>query len=945
MKALATPSSGVGNEEGTEQRRLGEDRVSTVEKMQMWQDSFKDPEHQIEPYPYGIEDDMDLEQSETIEGFDEYVKIILEDCSYKWLLGKLRNQAFLTDDEEDNVMSSVRHEIFKVLPRTTSLRSGCAPLSQVVFEVLWPLRSFLIDNFADAEQVQIARIITITGKASDAQTMTCEQYMEQIWPCTGVHLPRLLQQLMSSHSMTKHRCQRPDGAILEAWEVGPATVHVSIIGTSGVIAEVAEQLSWLSAALRAAPESKRLATSKPSIHCVTIPDERSLPTIEEKVQYEQTDEPRKGHDHSGTEELLGATRQPYHFRIMTDLRDVDYVSARGLCWYQMLQQSVMVRGFPIRRRQQKDLGLEISLKVAAELVGTMYLNSFAGQLFVKGYSAMLIPTLQVGDLLVWHSYFSPLGQHLPYRYRDAGSVQGIKMDDIGNFRHVIGWCSHALNHAGVADSDYTVRRARLPKAIAGCMLVDSNISFAIPLTSTDSPILSKQYYTPHARRTGYPSWFRYLSQKFVLFWDKRDQRGWLVNGIRALLHLIRASLRDDERNSAGSDFILKSSDLKEPKQPHSVKAPREFLSQRDNLCAKLALSKIGADSAHDMYETLDDRMEQYYYVLEKATKYSEILQESSAETLKGKSAFRLEGWDFVDLVERAEAIDARTTILPNVSHDWLELIRSVGVTVFFGQGFGELIRPLNSNCCEAWRTLPVGKHYIAVNVADIQRIMELKGNPDSTPRYLTETLLWHHPATAFKHCGCQKLEGMSTKLIQQPCPARKTCVCSELKYTDLEMNDYETGAIIFGHNPEHGPLPEIETDDEFEDSGIGSTLTESTSRSSILVPQPTQHDSVVRQYGDGTVSGGKAHFGDNVHYTINNYASLLHSTHQPGAPDRHSENLHPRMQELSGTKRSHSCNEPTLALRLETQPDHAESSGSSGPSKRVKKEKGPHRSR
>lgn len=915
-----------------------EDEMSTAEKMQLWQNRLDHPGGGKSPLE-AIEHAIDLEQSKDNEKFNKYVEIAVKDYSYGWLLGMLRNRTLLTP-RDDGVMSHIRDSVHRVLPKITNPRLSRAPVSKVVFEVLWPLRSFLLRNFVDADHVDIARIVTMTGQLRDAQALTCKQYMEQTWPCTGVHLLQLVQQLMDAPPLSECHSRRPDGATMKIREENRFKLYLMVIGTSDVAAEIAEQLSWLSAALGTFPETKTVVSSTPSIH-------HTIGSIDPRASFPGKVGWGEYRDYGSIEAdySFRAGRGSYHFRIEVLIQDVDLILAPGLCWSQMIRQSNIVRGFPIRRRQQSGIGLEIPLEIAAELVGTKYVNTFAGQSFVKAYSAMLLPTIQYGDLLVWHLSVSSTEQHLSYHNHGDISMQKIKIQDIERLRHIIGWCSSALNYAGVADGHYSVRRARLPKADTECILVDDTLSFGVPLIGHAPFILSEQQRMTWAGRSGYSAWLRYLSQKFVLFWDKRDQRGWLVNGVSALLHLIRASLVVDERDSAASEFLLKSTDLKEPWHPYSAKAPREFLGWSENLRARLSLTKIGTKGnptkpePQDEYETLHDRTEQYFHVLEKAVTYSEKLQDVPAKPTKGKSAFRLEGWDFVDLVERVEPIDPRAVMLSAESHSWLELVRSAGITTFFGQGFGELIRPTYSNCCKAWKTLPTGKHYIAANITDIKRIMDLKGDPDSRPRRLTTTLLWHHPVTAFQNCGCRQPGRTTTSLVQQLCSTRRTCLCPDLNHADLELDDYDTGAVVFGYNPEYGPLPEIENDDEFEDSGIGSSLTETTSQSSSLAPLSTQHDSVVRQYGDGHVSGGKAYFGDTVHYTINNYGHTLPPVRQPDMLEPHSETSHPRIQETPGTKRGYSNSQVGVPFLTEQQPENMAKGSSSGESKRIKKTK------
>lgn len=57
---------------------------------------------------------------------------------------------------------------------------------------------------------------------------------------------------------------------------------------------------------------------------------------------------------------------------------------------------------------------------------------------------------------------------------------------------------------------------------------------------------------------------RWVSSKFIVLWDVADRRGWLVKGISALLHLIRASLKYYETDAFSTALLSKYDDIQEP---------------------------------------------------------------------------------------------------------------------------------------------------------------------------------------------------------------------------------------------------------------------------------------------------------------------------------------------------------------------------------------------
>ena len=132
---------------------------------------------------------------------------------------------------------------------------------------------------------------------------------------------------------------------------------VQLEGTVYAVAEVVEVLSWLSAALRTPKEN--IATCLPVTSDISS---EGQPFLSFKISYSVQGLETKGNGH---------------------------------CWHKMFRSSMIVLGYPIRRRVAM-LGLEISLSVITKLLYSNRMNVFNGKLILKGFSAMLLPTDQNG---------------------------------------------------------------------------------------------------------------------------------------------------------------------------------------------------------------------------------------------------------------------------------------------------------------------------------------------------------------------------------------------------------------------------------------------------------------------------------------------------------------------------------------------------------------------
>ncbi|KAM7224236.1 hypothetical protein V8F06_000017 [Rhypophila decipiens] len=117
----------------------------------------------------------------------------------------------------------------------------------------------------------------------------------------------------------------------------------------------------------------------------------------------------------------------------------------------MFRNPVVVTGFPILRRQRVDTGLEIPLHMAACLTDASRLHDFHGKFFLKGFSAMLVATEVIGDLVLWHLYYDAAGERISYIDVDKDLCTGdIGVNLLRSCRHVVGWCSDALYMFGRA---------------------------------------------------------------------------------------------------------------------------------------------------------------------------------------------------------------------------------------------------------------------------------------------------------------------------------------------------------------------------------------------------------------------------------------------------------------------------------------------------------------
>lgn len=189
-------------------------------------------------------------------------------------------------------------------------------------------------------------------------------------------------------------------------------------GTAASIAEVGEQLAWLSASLRSSSYDG-ITFITPSLH-ILRPEDSRLPMQNPNIQYRFGYTLEKGEKSS-----------------------LD----NGQCWHSMFRNPLLVKGFPVLRRPKLDTGLEMPLNMMSALAYTQRIDEFNGNIFIKGFSTMLIPTDFIEGLITWHWQYRTDGGHISYFDACVPHIS-INASDIEQSRNIVGWCSQADLFAG-----------------------------------------------------------------------------------------------------------------------------------------------------------------------------------------------------------------------------------------------------------------------------------------------------------------------------------------------------------------------------------------------------------------------------------------------------------------------------------------------------------------
>ena len=170
-----------------------EDSMSLGEKMARWNPAER-PDFPPEPAPV----DQQLDEVQVPPKYQEVRSFLLDGPAYQWLLENARSSALLTE-RKGTILEAVTHMIDAMLSSMRTPKSGRSQVFQANFNIDWDLPNFLTDQEYDTTlEIAVERAITVTGSSSNAQALSCMDYMCQTWPSSGREVVRVLQMALRS---------------------------------------------------------------------------------------------------------------------------------------------------------------------------------------------------------------------------------------------------------------------------------------------------------------------------------------------------------------------------------------------------------------------------------------------------------------------------------------------------------------------------------------------------------------------------------------------------------------------------------------------------------------------------------------------------------------------------------------------------------------------------
>jgi hypothetical protein len=361
-------------------------------------------------------------------------------------------------------------------------------------------------------------------------------------------------------------------------------------------------------------------------------------------------------------------------------------------------------------------------------------------------------------------------------------------------------------------------------------------------------------------RDNYLRQLSWVTKKYVMLYDVNDRRAWLVDGASALLHLVRSSIKHFQESKVFAELCLfRWENLQEAIQEASgEEAALSVLTNEDNMRQEIFKRPVeewqeeSIDAAGNRniirksktsFVRFSDIVEQTFQMLEQIFdhKAAAAAEDGYGFKLRTSSRRQLEGFDFIDIAEDRDPLYSHVHTLHDSGKGWVDFVRAIQAITLFGNGFGELIKPVNlSTLCPSWWEVPRNRDYLAVTVSTMKELLR-RGDVSKAPWRVADDIYWHTPDRTFEECNCRSITVQCDR-VQVLLPPGLQKACGKGFRSPACLMD--EGALIFGHSlkfplrwKDHedpsAALIQNEYkkpggDDSPRDSGLGTDLASST---------------------------------------------------------------------------------------------------------------------
>lgn len=705
-------------------------------------------------------------------------------------------------------------------------------LGETFFDVAWD-HTYFQDEMDKSQR--LGSMITFTGSVDAAWAATSKEYVEKIWPETGMVTLSAIEKAMKQDKIGCYyetfSSFDGDFGVEVRRSRGP---QIKVQGSKRQTVQVAQQLAWMMGVFQ------------------TRKDRDSDKTMYSHFQIDNQDTDRFS---------------------LSPLPLKEASESNASCWPSLLHGGVISHGFPIPQRGS-EVGVEMSLDAIIPLAGIQYPVHIQDVTIMKGWSTLLYPVKASVDFgsIQWHLVACDVPDD-PRILQALSSVayvanwKDVGLDSIRMSRSFIGFCDSANIHLGtkmfepqrsedVSGALIETSRAFWQKKVTVNMGTAGMGAFGFGAAGEIG--FTKTTVARMAERENFDKVLDLSRGTAVIMYDVATSLAWLVPEISVVLHMTRSWFLERKDLARNEIEKLPSAAIAEDGGSAAMNAIRKHQS--------LDLERTGGTSTWKFMDIVKDSVR-----LLRACRDTKDRSQSSSSVsylLSRVQSPRLYGWDMADMIDGRDNTSRKEISVHKNSNDrWVTSIANhPDVLLLFCRNIAAPIRPAQpEQTCRKWNPMPSGENYL---VASVQSLKDLARhcNGGDKGRKLTDKCYWSRPSGSNPWGPCDYESRKGCNRLQQ--------IVDQNPNRPVKLHD--GGAIVFGRNASprkrcrlpksSSPEKGLVATDGISDETAGSISTMSLPFDSLSVSQRDQRIPVTVDDNDRapvpvSSSGGEMHQG------------------------------------------------------------------------------------
>jgi hypothetical protein len=437
--------------------------------------------------------------------------------------------------------------------------------------------------------------------------------------------------------------------------------------------------------------------------------------------------------------------------------------------------------------------------------------------------------------------------------KHAAAIEGLLDVDLEAQRHFVGlWATDAsvlagTNVPGLYDIGETTNKEADHYVLTWDRLTFGGGQYATLAASFSLGRKDCSVDFPTDVGWAYETCIELARKNTMLFYSSVDQRGWLLDGATALVHLARASLtvdwigkrheevldklhyiRHHEDGISAKEALLLNADIEiftksEPRKETTTGTKAPMLDMTAAAADALSVSGPAKEpQSRTEYKKVEEPWTYGDLVLKLWQKLERLQADSqtprSLQIKFHSTAARLTGWETEHLITHKRRVAHRYVKMGSESKSWRRYVKKLSPVVLLAPNFGDLVSAFpGALVCEKTQQIPTNRGLLVAPICVLRlsakRWQDGKSvHPPGCVRINESTFLWAYDPSAAGFASCSQVTCAPISTLQDE-PGRH-----QMSFGDEDFDifvRYPNGVIVFGvpdthnHPKQAGKTPRI----------------------------------------------------------------------------------------------------------------------------------------